>query len=118
MNFLTNYIEILSYVAIIPAYTVFIFFLISKKRKSMNLADNELQTALDEERELNISVNRPKIVTSDGHDFELVRVSDNLVNTSGNEMHIIRKLNEISYRDGMFESFDEELLNLSWFRYN
>ena len=117
MNFLTNYIEILSYVAIIPAYSAFILFLISKKKKKLNIANSELKHAVENEQEIQIE-QRPKIVTSDGHDFELVRVSDNLVDTSGNEMHIIRKLNEISYRDKDFDTFDDELLKLSWFRLN
>ena len=118
MEFLPNYLETLSYLTIIPAYAVFIVFLIAKKRKSINLADGDLQTAYDKTREMNINTEKPTIVTSEGIEFELANVIDSVVDTNGNEMHILRKLNEISYKKGINETIDEELLLLSWFRYN
>ena len=118
MEFLPNYLETLSYLTIIPAYAIFIVFLIAKKRKSINIADGDLQTAYNESREINITADKPTIVTSEGIEFELANVIDSAVDTNGNEMHILRKLNEISYKKGINETIDEELLLLSWFRYN
>jgi uncharacterized protein (UPF0333 family) len=118
MEFLPNYLETLSYLTIIPAYAIFIVFLIAKKRKSVNIADGDLQTAFDESREINIAADKPTIVTSEGIELELANVIDSVVDTNGNEMHILRKLNEISYQKGINETIDEELLLLSWFRYN
>jgi hypothetical protein len=118
MEFLPNYIETIGYLSIIPAYGLFILFLIVKKRKEINFANSALQTAIDENREIIINSDSPKIVTSEGIEFELANVIDKVVDTRGNEMHIIKKLNEISYQKGINESIDEELLSLAWFRYN
>ena len=53
-NFLSNYIEILSYVTIIPAYLAFILFMIVIKKKLV-LADYELPDTVENEQEIHLS---------------------------------------------------------------